>query len=378
MVVKLIQKGQSAGDPDFKELTAQLWAVYSNPEHLNKSFVLPKEQQGAVTKQTGITVDLAATRQSYTQMFELECDRVQNTLINAMDMYKVCLQSVKAFKNEKSLSHIVILMENPLLCSPEFLKSYTKLLQIVESLPMSQKELLIQWYSHYTTEDLLQLVRSLQQLITIQLLFAEEGEYARFYLPQTDPAIATATSVLGLLYFANLVKTKREGNMKEFCNSLNSFMAKIKPEFLQSSDPEYEQLILRLQVHPCLVRTFPIPTTEFINEELNEKVDMAKDYQREYTGSAGEKSFAFLAHPFMLSVTNKVEKLYRDNIVSMYSERHRAVIHSVLTGVADVPFLVLRINRDTIVEDTLVQVICFSLLFLILLVYFLHILFFFH
>ena len=144
--------------------------------------------------------------------------------------------------------------------------------------------------------------------------------------------------------------------MKEFNSSLNSFVAKVKAEFLQSADSSYEQLILRLQVHPCLVREFPIATGEFINEELNGKVDMARDYQRKYGNSIEDTPFAFLEHPFVLSVTNKVEKLYRDNIVSMYSERHRAVIHSVLTGVADNFFLVLRINRDTIMEDALVQV----------------------
>ena len=355
-VDRLICQGQSANDPDFKDLTNRLWLVFSSPEHLNKSFMVPGDKSGPVAKETGIDVDIMAVRRTYARIFELENDRVQNTLINAMDMYKVYLQRVKSFKTSKSLSHFVILMENPLSSSPEFLKSYAKLLQAIESLPMAQKERLIHWYSHYPVDELLQLVRSLQQLITLQLLFSEEGEHARFYIPQADPAIAAATNVMGLLYFASLVMAKRENNMKEFCSSLNSFMAKPKPEFLQASDSDYEQLILRLKVHPCLVRTFPIPTSEFMNEELNEKVDMSKDYQREYSNTIGDQSFSFLEHPYMLSVTNKVEKLYRDNVVSMFSERHRAVIHSVLTGVADIPYLALRISRDSIVEDALVQV----------------------
>ena len=355
-VHKLISQCQKANDPDYKELTNRLWLVFSSPESLNQSFTLPPDKLDTVAKQTGIEVDLKAVRRTYTAIFDLDCDRIQNTLVNALDMYRVYLQSVKSFTVKKSLSHVVILLENPLLPSPEFLKTYTKILQCVDSLPMSQKESLIRWYSHYSPGELLRQVRSLQQLITIQLLFAEQGDYARYYIPQSDPAVEMATSAMGIFYFANLLMARKRGAMKEFNSSLNSFVAKVKAEFLQSADSSYEQLILRLQVHPCLVREFPIATGEFINEELNGKVDMARDYQRKYGNSIEDTPFAFLEHPFVLSVTNKVEKLYRDNIVSMYSERHRAVIHSVLTGVADNFFLVLRINRDTIMEDALVQV----------------------
>lgn len=343
-------------DPDFKELTNQLWLIFSSPDSLNKSFLVPEDDMDPVAKATGICVDLKAIRRTYSALFDLESDRVQNTLVNAMDMYRGYLQRVKTFQLNKSLSHFVILMENPLLSSPEFLKCYPKLLKAIVSLPMPQKEKLIMWYSYYPVEELLQFVKALQQLITLQLLFSEEGEHARYYVPQMDTAIAAASGVMGLFFFAGLLKAKRENSMKEFTSSLNSFMAKVKPEFMQSSDSDYEQLVLRLQVHPCLVRTFPIPLSEFINEELNQRIDMSKDYHREYTNSIGEKNFSFLEHPFMLTVTNKVEKLYRDNLVSMFSERHRAVIHSVLTGVADVPYLALRICRETIVEDALVQV----------------------
>ena len=311
---------------------------------------------GPAGEATGICVDLKAVRRTYATIFDLGSDRVHNTLVNAMEMYKSYLQRVKAFKVNEILSHFVILMENPLLSSPEFLTCYPKLLKAMVSVPIPQKELLIVWYSYYPTDEILQFVRSLQQLITLQLLFADEGDNARYYIPQADTTITAASGVMGFFFFASLLKAKRENNMKEFSSSLNSFVAKAKPEFMQASDSDYEQLILRLQVHPCLVKKFPIPLSEFINDELNQRIDMSKDYHRDYTSNLGEKNFSFLEYPFMLTVTNKVEKLYRDNIVSMYSERHRAVVHSMLTGVADFPYLALRICRDTIVEDALVQV----------------------
>ena len=361
MVYKLIDRCKSEGDHDFRKLTNQIWLVFSCPNSLNKSFLLPEEEVGVVGKETGISLDLKSVRRTYEALFELDSDRVRNTMINAMEMYRGYLQRQKAFKAKEKLSHFVILLENPLLSSPEFLKCFPKLLKAFVSLPISQKEVLIQWYSHYPTDDLLGFVRSFQQLITLQLLFSDEGEHAHHYVPQSDPSIAAASGAMGIFYFANLVKAKRGNDMKPLSNSLNSFIAKTKPEFLQASDSDYEQLILRLQVHPCLIRKFPIPLSEFTNEELNRRVDMSVDYQREYSNSIGEKSFSFLEHLYMLSVTNKVEKLYRDNLVSMFSERHRAVIHSVLTGVADIPYLILRISREKIVEETLVQVNYFFL-----------------
>lgn len=355
LVCKLIAQGESAGDPDFRDLTNQIWLVFSSPDSLNQSFLLGKEEVTSVAEETGIKVDLGAVRRTYQALFSLESDRVKNTMINAMEMYRGYLQRQKSFKTKESLAHFVILLENPLLPSPEFLKCFPKLLKAMVTLPVSQKEQLIRWYSYYSKENLLNLVRSLQQLITLQLLFSEE-EHAHHYLPQADPSIVAASGAMGFFFFASLVKAKRENNMKPLSNTLNSFVAKPKPEFLQSSDTDYEQLMLRLQVHPCLIRSFPIALSEFINDELNRRVDMSIDYQRDYGSSIGEKTFSFLEHLYMLNVTNKVEKLYRDNLVSMFSERHRAVIHSVLTGVADIPYLVLKVSRETIVEDALVQV----------------------
>ena len=355
-VFKLIDQGWNSGDKDFRELTNHIWLVFSNPDSLNKSFVLPKENMSLVDKEMDIHVDLRAVRRTYQAIFSIDSERIRNTMINAMEMYRGYLQRQKAFKTKESLSHFVILLENPLLSSPEFLKCSPKLLKAITSLPVAQKELLIRWYSQYTTEELHSFIESLQQLITLQLLFSDEGEHARHYLPQSDSTICAASGAMGIFYFANLLKAKQQDCIKPITKSLNSFMAKTKPEFMQASDTDYEQLILRLQVHPCLVKKFPVPLSEFINDELNRRIDMSVDYQREYSSNIGDKSFSFLEHPYMLNVTNKVEKLYRDNLVSMFSERHRAVIHSVLTGVADIPYLVLRISREKIVEDALVQV----------------------
>ena len=337
--------------------------MFSSPESLNKSFLLSEKDLSEVAKTTGIHVDLKAVRHAYETMFNLGLDRLKNTIVNAIDMYRSALQrdsvthaGQSASKLPKCLSHIVILLENPLLHSPEFLKAFPKLLQSVASLTVPELAVLVEWYSSYSTDELQHFVSSLQQLVTIQLLSSDDSVHTRHYIPQSDTAIAAASGAMIVFYFANLVKAKREGGMKPMTPTLMSVAAKPKADFLHEGETVYEQLLAKFKVHPALLVSAPIPASEFVNEELNERVNMMLDYHRETRDSNGDKEFSFLRYPFVLSTANKMEKMFRDNLVNMYSERHRAVIHSILTGVPDIPFLLLRINRDDIVSDALVQV----------------------
>ena len=361
IIQEYIDKAGQNSDYSYRDLATKVWLVFSSPDSLNKSFLLSENDLSDIGQSTGIHVDLKAVRRAYETMFNLGLDRLKNTIMNAIDMYRSALQresvtnaSQGSSKLPKCLSHIVILLENPLLHSPEFLKAFPKLLQSVASLSVPELAVLVEWYSCYSTDELQHFVSSLQQLVTIQLLTSDDSEHTRHYIPQSDTAIAAASGAMIVFYFANLVKAKREGGMKPMTPTLMSVAAKPKADFLHDGETVYEQLLAKFQVHPALLVSAPIPMSEFINEELNGRVNMMLDYHRETRDSNGE--FSFLRYPFVLNTANKMEKMFRDNLVNMYSERHRAVIHSILTGVPDVPFLLLRINRDDIVSDALVQV----------------------
>ena len=356
--MELIEKAEKSGRQDYKELTNTLWLVFSNPESLNRSFLRKEEEEKRTEacRESQISVDVGAVRRTYGSLFSLELDSVKNALVNAMDMYCSQLKREKSFTLKQSLNHFVVLLENPLLHSPEFMKAFPKLLQAITSLPVVRKELLIHWYSHYPTEELHGILSSLQQTVTLQLLFSDDSDHHRMYIPQSDPAITSACGTMTLFFFANLLKAKREGNMKPMNGKLSSIAAKTKPSFMQSETSVYEQLLSRLKVHPANTIKAPIPVTEFQNEELNNRVNMGMDYQRYMSGLGNESSFSFVEHPFILTAANKVEKLFRDNLVSQFGERQRTLIHAVLTGVPDIPFLMLRVDRNNMVQETLVQV----------------------
>lgn len=357
LVLEAIQSDEKKGDPNYSVLCQRLWGVFGSPNVLNSSFLIEEDEKlTEAHRVTGIRVDHESVRRVYNTIFDLEVEKVKKMLDNVMDMYKTELQNQRAFKVKESLNHFVTLLENPLLSSPEFLNSSPKLLKSVSGLPVPQKEILCRWYSYYPTEELNQLVSSLHLIITLQLLRSDDGEHRRHYIPQSDSAVASATSVMNILYFANLLKCKREGNMKMVSKKLNSAAVKRKADFMQAEDNVYEQLLARLEVHPALVIKAPIPLSEFINEELNDRISMNIDYERLRRIGDGEKMFAFLEYPFILTTTNKTEKLFRDNILSMFHEQRMAVMHSLFTGVPDLPFLVIRVNRHDIVSEALVQV----------------------
>ena len=355
--MEAIEYARKKNDPNYKRLCQALWVVFGNPKSLNKSFLIEDNQKlTEAHRETGIRVDLESIRRVYNIIFDLEVEKVKKMLDNVMDMYKAELQNQRAFRVKESLNHFVTLLENPLLSSPEFLNSSPKLLKSISGLPVAQKETLCRWYSHYRTEELQQLLSSLHVIITLQLLQLEEGEHSQSYIAQSDSTVTSATQVMNILFFANLLKAKREGNMKPIGKKLNSSALKKKPGFLQSEDNVYEQLLARLEVHPALVIKTPIPLSEFINDELNERVSMFVDYERLRRIMEGDHLFAFLEYPFILTTTNKTEKLFRDNILSMYHEQRMAVMHSIFTGVPDLPFLIIRVNRHDIVSEALVQV----------------------
>ena len=358
-VRELIERAQAngRGQEDYKELTNTIWLVFSSPDSLNHSFLLPEDGRPEICTQTGIAVDVKAVRRTYDTLFSLEVDAIKNTMINAMDMYCSTLKRMDRILDKEPLNHTVVLFENPLLHSPEFISTFPKFLKSFTFLSPSRKEALIHWYSYYPVEEIKNFVSSLQQLITLQLLFSDDSDHHRMYIPQSDPAITAATSVKAVFFFANLVAARRVGEMRPMSTELSSVAAKPKTKFMQTEDTEYEQLLCRLKVHPANALKVPIPFSEFLNDELNRRIHMGIDYQRENQSlTNGERAFSFLEHPFVLNTDNKVEKMFRDNLFNQYSERQRTLVHSVLTGIPDLPFLLLRIDRSNIVSDALVQV----------------------
>ena len=359
-VMEMIDRAKQSRLSNCKEITSMIWLTFSNPEAINKSFLLPEEEwERGLCKETRVTVDVGAARRTFDALLSLDVASITNSFVNSMDLYASQLKQNKIFCQRESLNHIVTLLENPQFHSPEFMTATGKLLQVVASLPVQQKETLVHFYSSYSAERLREFVSNLHQLITMRLLFSDDSPRPRkLYLPQTDALITASTTVMMIFFFASLLLSKRSKKVRPMSKEMSSIAANPKPQFLHSIESEYDQLLMRLQVHPDNIITPVISWEEFLNEELNSRINMALDYRffGDYDPFTREKQFAFLEYPFILNTANKVEKLLRDNLVSHFSERQRTFVHAILTGVPDTPFLHLQISREEIVSDTLSQV----------------------
>lgn len=125
-----------------------------------------------------LTVDLPSLRRSYGRLMSISDQPFQGALINAIISLSQALELQLKFpftsvRKETNFLHIfIILMENPLLHSPEFLdNAFPLVCRAMSALPVSEQAKLVKIWSEYPKEDMLNLVQALQQMITVRVSF---------------------------------------------------------------------------------------------------------------------------------------------------------------------------------------------------------------
>ena len=342
-VVRLLSKEDDNNTPDYSELSTLIYSVFSSPEALNKSF-LPastEEQPGC------INVDIASVRRTYRYVYDLEVERIQNTFLHAIQNYcnnleQLCKQGTSPLL--KSLNHCVIVLENPLLHSPEYVEqAFPKFLQALSYLPINSELELVKWYASYPPEEMLEFIQNLHQVITVTIVLSENGSRKRPL--HSFPPIVAATKALKIFYLANLLASERIGQ----CRPKGSY---------HDSETPSEFLSLRrlLEIHPNDIVKPVIAFDEFINEELNNVINVISDYDGflQYPQSR----FSFFSYPYLLTPANKVEKLFLDNKMAMLQQRRMILLNALINGQQplELPVLLLAIDRHNIVNDTLTRV----------------------
>lgn len=101
-----------------------------------------------------------------------------------------------------------------------------------------------------------------------------------------------------------------------------------------------------------------LPFSEFYNEPLSDAVEMDKDFAnyKSNEGDVGPNSkFSFMRYAFILTPATKTLGLYYDNRIRMFSERRMSFLQTVV-GQPTNPYLRLKVRRDHIIDDALVEV----------------------
>ena len=66
--------------------------------------------------------------------------------------------------------------------------------------------------------------------------------------------------------------------------------------------------------------------------------------------------FSFINHSFLLNTATKSLAMYYDSRIRMINERRTAIVNSLIHGSPHAPYLRLRVRRDHLIDDALVEV----------------------
>ena len=184
------------------------------------------------------------------------------------------------------------------------------------------------------------MVETLQQLITYQVL---TGPSATGNMPvQEDEAIVAATKTMKMLYYASILG----GNFDQTLNDSH--------DGATASNDHDDPLVKELKIDMLDCRKPLVKYEEFVNEPLNEQIEVDRDFT--YFKNDAQGKFSFLKYNFVLSTATKSMGLFYDNRIRMYSERRLTLLYSLVRGQHATPYLRLKVRRDHLIEDALVNV----------------------
>lgn len=326
---------------NFKKLVHCIGDVFSSSESLNKSFLLDQSSR----KCHNLTnIDIEAVRRMYSSLFKTGDSSVENSLINSLTALAPTLELELKYKSPSDdpnfLNQFVIIMENTMLHSPEYLdQALPSFLKAMALLPIKLQATLVRIWAQFSSQEIQRMVETLQQLVTYQVL---TGPSAMGDSPvQDDEAVVAATKIMKLLYSASLLGgmfDKALGDDQDGATAPNGH-----------GDPLLKEL--KIDILDC--RKPLVKFDEFINDPLNEQIEVDRDFAHFKNDS--QSKFSFLKYNFILSTATKSLGLFYDNRVRMYNERRLTLLYSLVRGQQAVPYLRLTVRRDHIIDDALVK-----------------------
>lgn len=314
---------QAQRTSEYREAKSLVYRVFSDLDAINTAFVTKP-----VPNASDLLVDEAwwhVDREELANVYALlssalqnspEQDALQNTMQNAMDTlvnqpWNLCA----SWKTPGSLRFILVLFEHPLLFDPDYVHIVGGLCKLFFHTSPEAKDLIrTQWRDHFSHDELYRLLQILQQSITVCL-----------YGSRRMDLVYAACSVLKEIHAINL----------------------------ECSEPfaTYE---------------------EFYNDAVNSEVDIVQDYARSLiylkkkralnAATAEEEQapipprmlseMSFCDFPFVLDAASKSRVLQIDSDLEQRSRVQDAMMTRSLLTVTS-PYLILKVNRDNLIEDSL-------------------------
>ena len=307
-----------------------------------------------------VSVDIDAVRRVYSRL--LANDKIEAAFLNALVYLSPNVECDLTYHNVYSrdpnyLNLFIIVMENSNLHSPEYLEIALPLFcKAMSRLPLPAQAKLARLWSRYGAEQVRRMVETFQQLITYKVI---SNEFNSRNLVNDDDAVAAATKCLKIVYYANVLggdldMGHNEEEDEEPVPESSELQELLGEERRNKKGPRVDPLETELGVKTNDCRSPLILFEEFVNEPLNDVLEMDKDYT--FFKVETENKFSFMTCPFILNAVTKNLGLYYDNRIRMYSERRITVLYSLVQGQQLNPYLRLKVRRDHIIDDALVRV----------------------
>lgn len=364
--LKSLQAKDEDKDEDEKEKAACSAAAMEEDGEASSSRLGEGASQGDNNVQKlgadEVSVDIDAVRRVYNKL--LANEKIEAAFLNALVYLSPNVECDLTYHNVYSrdpnyLNLFVIVMENSNLHSPEYLEIALPLFcKAMSKLPLAALAKLARLWSQYSAEQIRRMMETFQQLITYKVI---SNEFNSRNLVNDDDAVVAATKCLKIVYYANLLggELDTDHNEEEDDEPIPESSELTLQELLgeerrNKKGPRVDPLETELGIKTIDCRRPLIPFEEFINEPLNDVLEMDKDYT--FFKVETENKFSFMTCPFVLNAVTKNLGLYYDNRIRMYSERRITVLYSLVQGQQLNPYLRLKVRRDHIIDDALVRV----------------------
>nr|XP_046155870.1 ubiquitin-protein ligase E3A-like isoform X4 [Oncorhynchus gorbuscha] len=306
-----------------------------------------------------VSVDIEAVRRVYDRL--LSNEKMESAFLNALvyltPNVELDLTYLDVYDtNPDYLNIFIIVLENSSLHSPEYLELAMPLFcKCMSKLPLPALAKLTRLWSQYSVEHIRRMMETFQQLITYTVI---SNEYDSDSLVNDDECVVAAAKCLKLVFYANVLGGDLDTGHNEEEEPASESSELTLQELLgeersNKKGPRVDPLEKELGVRTLDCRRPLIPFEEFVNEPLNDVLEMDKDFT--FFKVDSESKFSFQSCPFILNACTKSLGLYYDNRISMYSERRITALYSLVQGQQLNPYLRLKVRRDHIIDDALVR-----------------------
>jgi len=337
----------------------------SEKKGASSAAALPDDTLNGMLDSHEVTVDIDGVRRVYDRL--LSIDQVEAALVNALiyltPNVELDLEYLNVYEtNPDYLNIFIIVMENGNLHSPEYLEvALPQFCKAMSKLPVTALARLSKLWSTYDLPQIRRMMETFQQLITFTVV---SNEYDAENLVNDDETVVAATQCLKVVFYASILGGDMdvEHNEEEDDDSESDELTLhelLGEERLYKKGPRVDPLEKELGVRSIDSITPFIPFEDFINESVNDVVEMDKDFT--FFKVNAETKFSFQSCPFILNIITKNQGLYYDNRIRMYSERRLTALYSMVQGQQPNPYLKLKVRRDHIIDDALVRVSPFAL-----------------